>query len=96
VIINFTDKTTEDIYNGLDSKPARKIPMVIWTIAQRKLDMIDAAADLKDLKIPPANRLEKLKGALDGYYSIRINDQYRVIFKWINSGAVNVKITDYH
>lgn len=96
MIINFTDKTTGDIYNGLDSKPARKIPMVIWTIAQRKLDMIDAASDLKDLKIPPANRLEKLKGALDGYYSIRINDQYRVIFKWINSGAVNVKITDYH
>ena len=96
MIINFTDKTTEDIYNGLDSKSARKIPIVIWKIAQRKLDMIDAASDLKDLKIPPANRLEKLKGALDGYYSIRINDQYRVIFKWINSGAANVKIADYH
>ncbi len=96
MIINFADKTTEDIYNGLDSKPARKIPMVIWSIAQRKLDMIDAAAELKELKIPPANRLEKLKGLLDGYYSIRINDQYRIIFNWINSCAVNVKITDYH
>jgi len=96
VIINFADKTTEDIYNGVDSKPARKIPMVIWSIAQRKLDMIDAAAEIKDLKIPPANRLEKLKGSLDGYFSIRINDQYRIIFKWINSAAENVKITDYH
>lgn len=96
MIINFADKTTEDIYNGLDSKPARKMPMVIWNIAQRKLDMIDAATEIKDLKIPPANRLEKLKGSLDGYYSIRINDQYRIIFKWINSAAENVKITDYH
>ncbi len=96
MIINFADKTTEDIYNGVDSKPARKIPMVIWSIAQRKLDMIDAAAEIKDLKIPPANRLEKLKGSLDGYFSIRINDQYRIIFKWINSAAENVKITDYH
>lgn len=96
MIINFADKTTEDIYNGVDSKPARKIPMVIWSIAQIKLDMIDAAAEIKDLKIPPANRLEKLKGSLDGYYSIRINDQYRIIFKWINSAAENVKITDYH
>ncbi len=96
MIINFADKTTEDIYNGVDSKPARKIPMVIWSIAQRKLDMIDAATEIKDLKIPPANRLEKLKGSLDGYFSIRINDQYRIIFKWINSAAENVKITDYH
>lgn len=96
MIINFADKTTEDIYNGVDSKPARKIPMVIWSIAQRKLDMIDAAAEIKDLKIPPANRLEKLKGSFDGYFSIRINDQYRIIFKWINSAAENVKITDYH
>lgn len=96
MIINFADKTTEDIYNGVDSKPARKIPMVIWSIAQRKLDMIDAAAEIKDLKIPPANRLEKLKGSLDGNFSIRINDQYRIIFKWINSAAENVKITDYH
>lgn len=96
MIINFTDKTTENIYNGLDSKSARKIPIVIWKIAQRKLDMIDAAAELRDLKIPPANRLEKLKAKLDGYYSIRINDQFRIIFKWINSGAANVKITDYH
>lgn len=96
MIINFADKTTEDIYNGQDSKPARKMPMVIWSIAQRKLDMIDAAAELKDLKIPPANRLERLKGSLEGYYSIRINDQYRIVFNWINSGAANVKITDYH
>lgn len=96
MIINFADKTTEDIYNGVDSKPARKIRMVIWSIAQRKLDMIDAATEIKDLKIPPANRLEKLKGSLDGNFSIRINDQYRIIFKWINSAAENVKITDYH
>ena len=96
MIISFADKTTEDIYNGHDSKAARKIPMVIWQTAQRKLDMLNAAAELKDLRIPPANRLEKLKGSLAEFYSVRINDQYRIIFRWIDNNAHDVKITDYH
>lgn len=96
MIINFADRTTEDIYHGLDSKKARKIPLVVWKPAIRKLDMINAATELRDLKIPPANRLEKLEGTLSEFYSIRINDQYRIIFKWIKSDAHEVKITDYH
>lgn len=96
MIINFGDKTTEDIFNGLDSKAARTIPQVIWKVACRKLDMVNAASEIRDLRIPPANRLEKLKGNYSEYHSIRINDQYRVIFKWNNQNAENVMILDYH
>jgi toxin HigB-1 len=96
VIINFSDKATEDIYNGEDSKAARSIPRSIWKIACRKLDMLNAAVDVKDLRVPPANRLEKLKGKLSDFHSIRINDQYRIIFVWNNHNAENVLITDYH
>ena len=96
MIINFGDQTTEDIFNGLDTKQARKIPSSIWNVAVRKLDMIHAAHELKDLRIPPANRLEGLKGKKAGYHSIRINDQYRVIFKWVDGNAKDVLITDYH
>jgi proteic killer suppression protein len=96
MILNFADKTTEDIYNGLDSKPARRIPPVVWKIAVRKLDMLNAAHDLRDLRIPPANRLEALKGDWAGCHSIRVNDQYRVVFKWTEGNAKDVQITDYH
>lgn len=96
MIINFGDKTTEDIFNGLDSKAARIIPQIIWKVACRKLDMINASSEIRDLRIPPANRLEKLKGKYSEYHSIRINDQYRIIFKWNNQNAENVMILDYH
>lgn len=96
MIVNFADKATEDIFNGLDSKASRSIPQTIWRVACRKLDMINAAAKIKDLRIPPANRLEKLKGSLSEFYSIRINDQYRILFKWNNHNAEDVLITDYH
>lgn len=96
MILNFADKATEDVFNGLDSRAARSIPQFIWKAACRKLDMINAAAELKDLRIPPANRLEKLKGKLSEFHSIRINDQYRIIFKWNNHNAEDVLITDYH
>jgi proteic killer suppression protein len=95
-MLNFTDKATEDVFNGLDSRAARSIPQQIWKAACRKLDMINAAAELKDLRIPPANRLEKLKGKLAEFHSIRINDQYRIIFKWNNHNAEDVLIIDYH
>ena len=96
VIIDFADKTTEDIFHGLDSKHARRIPRIIWRIAVRKLDMLHAAHDIKDLRIPPANRLEALKGKWVNYYSIRINDQYRLVFHWMNNNAKDVFINDYY
>ena len=96
MIVNFSDQTSEDIYHGLDTKHARKIPKVVWKVAVRKLDMINAAHDLKDLRIPPANRLEALKGRWAGYHSIRINDQYRIFSKWADGNAKTVLITDYH
>lgn len=96
MIINFADKTTEDVYNGLDSKAARHIPQIVWKVALRKLDMLNAARVLADLRIPPANRLEALKGKKAGYHSIRVNDQYRIVFQWHDGNAKNVLITDYH
>ena len=96
VIISFGDKATEDIYNGVNSKAARKIPGAILPVAQRKLDMLNAAYELIDLKIPPSNRLEKLKGNLSGSYSIRINEKYRIVFAWSAHNAHNVIIIDYH
>lgn len=96
MIIDFGDRTTQDIFHGFDSKQARRIPRSIRAVAVRKLDMVNAAHELKDLKVPPANRLERLKGKWFGHYSIRINDQYRVVFKWVDHNAKNVLITDYH
>lgn len=96
VIRGFGDQTTTDIFNGEDSKAARRIPKALWPVARRKLDMINAAQDLQDLKVPPNNRLEKLKGELEGFYSIRVNDQYRVIFRWDSGHADDVQLTDYH
>ncbi|OGR83367.1 MAG: plasmid maintenance system killer protein [Elusimicrobia bacterium RIFCSPLOWO2_01_FULL_54_10] len=96
MITSFGDKTTEDIYHGVNSKEARRIPSRIWKVAARKLDMINIAHAFQDLLVPPGNRLEALKGSLKGFHSIRINDQYRVVFKWHNNNAENVRILDYH
>lgn len=97
MIVSFGDKGTEDIYHGVNSREARAtLPRDLWPVARRKLDMIDAAHSLQDLTAPPSNRLEALKGDLAGWYSIRINDQYRVIFQWKDGGAHEVTIVDYH
>lgn len=96
MIKSFKDKITEDIYNGNDTKLAIKVNKIIWKAACRKLDMLNAAKELKDLKSPPANRLEKLKGNISDYHSIRINDQYRIIFIWADGNASSVQIIDYH
>lgn len=96
MIINFGDQTTEDIFNGDNTKAARRVPADIWKTASRKLDMINAACELKDLKSPPGNRLEVLKGDLVGLHSIRINGQYRIIFEWQDGNAHDVQIIDYH
>lgn len=96
MIISFGDKTTEDIYNGVNSKDARKLPQNIHFVAIRKLDMINAAKCLDDLKSPSGNRLEHLKGNYAGFCSIRINDQFRIVFRMLRSDTYNVSITDYH
>ena len=96
--MQFADTGTADIYHGRDTKKARRtLPQDLWNVARRKLDMLNAAVNLNDLKVPPANRLEKLTGDLEGHWSIRINDQYRIVFKWDDkNGASEVRILDYH
>lgn len=97
VIQSFGDSGTEDFYNGQSSRGARQaVPPALVVVAHRKLDMLNAAGALTDLRIPPGNRLEALRGNLKGFHSIRINDQYRLIFRWSDGQAHDVAITDYH
>lgn len=93
MIVTFGNKETEKIWNGIVSK---KLPREIQEVARRKLRMINNSIDVTDLRIPPANRLEKLKGDLKEFYSIRINNQWRIIFKWENGNAFETEILDYH
>jgi proteic killer suppression protein len=93
MIISFGDKNTEKIWNGIAVK---KPSIEIQEIGRRKLRMLHNSIDINDLKIPPSNRLEKLKGNLKDFYSIRINNQWRIIFKWENNNAFEVEILDYH
>ena len=94
-INSFSDKNIEDFFISGNVKKGMGWSSVS-KIAKRRLDILHYAADLKDLKVMPGNRLEILKGNLKGYYSIRVNDQWRIIFKWSESGADNVSIIDYH
>jgi len=97
MIESFKDQATEDIFNGVNSKAARKVcPQTLWRITSRKLDQLDSVQLLEELKIPPGNRLESLSGDRKSEYSIRINEQYRICFKWGSTGPFNVKVTDYH
>ena len=96
MIRGFADKVTEDLYHGKNSKDARRIPKSIWKIAQRKLDLLNRAIALGDLRVPPSNRLEKLRGDLEGFHSIRVNDQYRIVFAFRNGDAHDVRVLDYH
>ena len=93
MIISFGNSETEQVWNGIRVK---KLPLEIQNTGRRKLRMLNNPVDLTDLKIPPSNRLEKLAGKLKNFYSIRINDQWRIIFKWNTGNAAEVKITDYH
>jgi proteic killer suppression protein len=95
VIASFADPSAEDIFNGRNTKAARRIPKDLWRIAARKLSTLDYATDLRDLSTP-GNNLEKLKGALAGKYSVRINDQFRIVFNFDRGEATNVTITEYH
>ena len=97
MIRSFRDKGTEDIFNGKNTKDARKAcPRTLWRFASRKLDQFDSVNYLKELSIPPRNQLEALKHNRKGQHSIRINDQYRVCFVWGGEGPEHVEITDYH
>ena len=96
MIVSFGDKTTEDIFVGKNSRDARRVPQELWPIARRKLDMLNAATDIQDLRVPPANRLEKLRASLVRFHSIRVNDQFRIIFVWANDNASDVRVLDYH
>jgi len=93
VIRTFKDAETQKIYQR---ERSRKLPSNIQQVALRKLRMINNAININDLRIPPANHLEKLSGNREGQYSIRINDQWRICFEWKNSDAFKVEITDYH
>lgn len=91
----FADAATEDVFNGRNTKAARTVPRALWQIAARKLSTLDYAKDLRDLS-SPGNDLKMLKGALKGKYSIRVNDQFRIVFDFDRGEAANVVITDYH
>lgn len=95
VIASFGDAATEDIFNGKNTKAARTIPKDLWKIAARKLSALDYARELRDLA-SPGNNLERLKGDLSGKYSIRVNDQLRIVFEFDHGEATHVVITDYH
>ena len=93
MIRSFKSKETEKVWNGERSK---KLPIEIQKVGRRKLRMLNNSIDINDLRIPPANRLEKLTGNLSEFHSIRINDQWRIIFKWSQGHAFEVEIVDYH
>lgn len=97
MIVSFKDQGTEDLFNGVNSKAARKAcPRTLWSIASKRLDQLDSVRSLEELKVPPGNRLEPLSGDRKGQHSIRINDQYRICFRWSDSGPCDVEVTDYH
>ena len=97
MIESFANQATEDIYDGSKATAARRLlARELLKIAVRKLDQIDSAVVLDDLRVPPGNRLERLRADREGQHSIRINDKYRICFIWTESGAVNVEIVDYH
>ncbi len=93
---SLADKTTRDIYDGVNSRQARKLPPALRDKARRLLDQINAAPTLDMLRIPPSNRLEKLKGDRAGFWSLRINDQWRIVFRWQGQDAIDVQVIDYH
>ena len=96
VLKNLADKTTQDIYDGINSRQARKPPRELHDKVRRLLDQINAAPKLEMLRIPPSNRLEKLKGDRTGFWSLRINDQWRIVFHWQGQDALDVQVIDYH
>lgn len=97
MIRSFADGATEDVFNGIPSSRGRRTcPLDLWRAARRKLLRLNDARELRDLRTPPGNCLERLRGDREGQHSIRINDQYRICFRWRNGHVDDVEITDYH
>ena len=96
MISSFGDKLTEALYHGTENKGLRRLPPDVTKRALNKLDMINGAHDVLDLRSPPGNRLDLLHGDLAGLFSIRINDQWRIVFRWLDGNAYEVRLTDYH
>ena len=96
MILSFGDKATAALYHGEGSRAVRRFPPNVRKTAMRKLDMLNGASNWKDLRLPPGNRLETLRGDLFGCHSIRVNDQWRLVFRWAEGNAHDVSLTDYH
>jgi len=96
MIASFRDRATEDLYHGRATHRTRRFPRQVVPIALRKLDMLNAAGQLLDLRSPPGNRLEALKGDLKDFHSMRVNEQWRIIFRWQGNDAHDVELTDDH
>ena len=96
MIQSFADQTTADLFCEQNTRAARKVPRELWRAVQRKLKALDLAARLDDLMVPSGNRLKPLKGSHAGLYSCRVNDQYRVTFRWEHGHACEVRVEDYH
>ena len=96
MIESFADESTEAVFHGLANKAARALPKELWPVIHRKLDMVNAAHRIADLRVPPGNHLEVLKGRRSGRYSIRVNDQYRITFRFEGGSAFDVRCEDYH
>jgi proteic killer suppression protein len=96
MIVSFGDRATEDLYHGRPTARARRFPRVVVDAALVKMDSLNGAASMLDLRSPPGNRLEALKGELKGWHSIRVNDQWRLIFRWQGNDAHKVRLADYH
>lgn len=96
MIRTLADATTRDIWNGVNSKAARRVPRELWPNVRRKLDQIDAVTKLDDLKVPPGNRRHALGGDMRGFQVVSVNDQYRIVFRFEGGDAFDVRCTDYH
>lgn len=96
MIVSFGDRATEDLYHNWPTSRARRFPRDIIDLSLVKLDLINGAASVLDLRSPPGNRLEALRGDLKGYHSIRVNEQWRLVFRWEGNNAHEVRLVDYH
>jgi len=96
MVQSFKNKTAEDIFHGSNTRHARKLPTNLHDKAKRLLDQLNAAPTINFLKVPPGNRLEKLSGDYKGFWSIRINEQWRIVFQWKDDDAHEISIVDYH
>lgn len=96
MIASFGDRTTEDLFHGRQTARVRRLPVDMVEAALVKLDSLNGAASMRDLRSPPGNRFEALRGDMKGLHSIRVNDQWRLVFRWQGNDAYDVRLTDYH